>query len=64
MTWPDGHIPIVIVKGSVSKQGPVMGGVPQGSVWELALFNIFVGDMNNVIECTPSKLLVKPSCVE
>ncbi|PKU46222.1 rna-directed dna polymerase from mobile element jockey-like [Limosa lapponica baueri] len=41
--------------GSMSKQKPVMSSVPQGSVLGPALFNIFVGDMDNRIECTLSE---------
>jgi len=39
----------------MSKWRLVMTGIPQGFVLGLALFNIFVGDMDSGIECILSK---------
>ncbi|KAK4820733.1 LOW QUALITY PROTEIN: hypothetical protein QYF61_004414 [Mycteria americana] len=51
----DGWATRLVVNSLMSKWTPVMSGVPQRSVLQLALFNIFVGNMDSGIECTLSK---------
>ncbi|GAB0183108.1 mitochondrial enolase superfamily member 1 [Grus japonensis] len=52
--WLDSRTQRVVVNSSMSKRRTVTSGVPLG-VLELALFNIFVSNMDSGIECTLSK---------
>ncbi|GAB0183740.1 mitochondrial enolase superfamily member 1 [Grus japonensis] len=53
--WLDGYTQRIVVNGSMSKLRAVTNGVPQGLVLGLALFNIFVGDMDRGIKCSLSE---------
>ena len=53
--WLDGHTQRAAVNSLMCKWRPVTSDISQQSVLGLALFSIFVGDMDSGIECTLSK---------